>query len=224
MSGFVLEEQQDMSAEECMARFPKDKRYQCIYADIPWSYSNTKNNGTAAKHYPCMKTSDVEALPVADIADKTSLLFMWATSPLLPDALRVISKWGFCYKTIFICWTKRCKNGQPKFGTGWFSRPSVELLLVATRGSGWTDFKTTNSMRQEYASVPGAHSEKPAEVRLMVRDFLNVPKRIELFARTTCPGFDAWGLDLPGYFIRDSATMQEDRGCEEYKSDNTSEP
>lgn len=182
---------------------PRHKKYQCVLADPSWLYSNTQNNGTAAKHYSCMSTAQLEALPVAEIVDKTSLLFMWATSPLLPDALRVIKAWGFKFKTIFVVWTKRCKNGSPSWGTGWFSRPSVELLLVATRGTGWTKFKTTNSMRQEYASVPGKHSEKPEEVRLMVRDFLNVPNRIELFARSTCPGFDSWGLEMPGYFVDD---------------------
>ena len=33
------------------------------------------------------------------------MLFLWATSPLLPDALRLGNAWGFKYKAAFI-WDK----------------------------------------------------------------------------------------------------------------------
>ncbi len=196
-------------ASECLAKLPMHKKYQCIYSDCCWSYSNTGNNGSAKKHYDTMTTAELEALPVKELSDKTCLLFMWVTCPLIPDALRVIQAWGFTYRTVFKCWTKRCKNGNIFFGTGWYSRPSVELLFVATKGSGVTALKTTNSERQEYASIPGRHSEKPEEIRRQVRDFLNVPNRLELFARSTCPGFDSWGLEMPGYFCEDPGTKEE---------------
>lgn len=53
--------------------------------------------------------------------------------------------------------------------------------------------KTTNSEPQEYASVRGAHSAKPEAVRQAVADFLDVDRRLELFARRTHPQFDSWG-------------------------------
>ena len=34
-----------------------------------------------------------------------AVLFLWATSPLLPDALRLGDAWGFKYKAAFI-WDK----------------------------------------------------------------------------------------------------------------------
>ncbi len=196
-------------AADCLAKLPLHKKYQCITLDPPWGYNNKSVNGTAEKHYACMTTAQLQALPVGALADKTCLLFMWATSPLLPEAIKLMEAWKFNYKTVFKCWTKRCKNGEPSFGPGWFSRPSVELLLVATKGTGWTAYKTTNSERQEFASVPGKHSEKPEEIRRKVRDFLNVPNRLEMFARTTCPGFDSWGLEMPGYFCEDPGTKEE---------------
>jgi N6-adenosine-specific RNA methylase IME4 len=40
-----------------------------------------------------MKNSDIAALPVGDITTKNATLFLWATSPLLPEALEVMKAW-----------------------------------------------------------------------------------------------------------------------------------
>ena len=39
-------------------------------------------------------------MPVADLAAPDSALFLWATFPQLPDALRLIEAWGFTYKSV----------------------------------------------------------------------------------------------------------------------------
>ncbi len=135
------------------------------------------------------------------------MLFLWATNPQLGQALDVIKAWGFEYKTVFKVWLKRSQAGAPLLGLGWWSRSSTELVLVATRGSGYMNWKTTHSEPQEYASTRGAHSEKPDAIRDAVKGFLAVPNRLELFARTTTEGFDSWGLETPGFFYTPSATQ-----------------
>lgn len=77
--------------------FP-NKKYSVIYADPPWNYLQKgaagKKQGYAAQHYKTMTTDDICALPVQQLAGCGCLLFMWATFPTLPDALRVMDAWG----------------------------------------------------------------------------------------------------------------------------------
>ena len=62
-----------------------------------------------------MSISELCALPVADLAAKDSALFLWATFPQLPEALRLIQAWGFTYKSVAFVWLK-----QNRKSPGWF--------------------------------------------------------------------------------------------------------
>ena len=62
-----------------------------------------------------MKTEEICKIPVKDIADNDCILFMWATFPNLPDALRVIQEWGFTYKTLGFSWIKKTKRMENTF-------------------------------------------------------------------------------------------------------------
>ena len=71
------------------------EKYIVCYADPPWRYSAKRVQGAAEHHYPTMSIEDLCALPVADLMAPDSALFLWATFPQLPDALRLIEAWGF---------------------------------------------------------------------------------------------------------------------------------
>ena len=182
--------------------FPLHKMYQCLYVDPPWTYGSAGPTiqNQCTDHYPTMDLEELKALPIGEIADKESVLFLWATNPQLPKAFALIEAWGFDYKTVFKVWRKTNKDGTPVCVPGWWSRSSTELLLCAAKGSPLTKWKTSNNEPQEYASVRGAHSEKPEEIREMVKNFLNVERRIEIFARHVVTDWDAWGNDIDGYF------------------------
>lgn len=62
------------------------KRYKIIYADPPWKYNDKSlsHGGGAESHYPCMTTREICEPPVKEIADEDSVLFVWATYPMLP--------------------------------------------------------------------------------------------------------------------------------------------
>ena len=76
------------------------KKYSIIYADPPWSYRDKKCNGNCEEHYTTMKIEDICNLPVRNITEKDSILFLWVTYPMLKEGLKVIEAWGFKYKTI----------------------------------------------------------------------------------------------------------------------------
>ena len=55
------------------------KKYQIIYADPPWSYSNFQGKGSyfgdVSRHYKTMSKKDLEELDVQSIADDNCILF-----------------------------------------------------------------------------------------------------------------------------------------------------
>ena len=125
----LTQEQVNRWTQDCLRAFPTDKKYDVIYADPPWTFGKKGNMCNQAHlHYPTMTLDELADLPVNDITKKDCALFLWACSPLLPQAIELMSRWGFTYKTVFKVWTKRFPNGNPVNVPGWWSRPSTELL------------------------------------------------------------------------------------------------
>ena len=82
-----------------------------------------------------MSIDELCALPVAELAAKDSALFMWATFPQLPEALRLIRAWGFTYKSVAFVWLKKNKKADSWFyGLGFWTRANAEVCLLATKG------------------------------------------------------------------------------------------
>ena len=187
----------------CRAALPSTPTYDVILADCPWRYdSRGYGEGAVSQRYPTMSVDDLKALPVGALASKTSVLFLWATGPKLPEALEVMRAWGFTFKTVFKTWIKTYANGKPTLGIGHWSRGCTELLLVGTRGGGYMKWRTKRDEPQFHSAPLGRHSAKPPEIRDMIRDYMDVPNRIELFARSRAEGWDAWGLEIPGFIAR----------------------
>ena len=88
-----------------MIPFP-NKKYSVIYADPPWAYQQG-GRGAAKHHYDTMSTEALCKMPVRDICTDDAVLFMWATFPNLPEALKVMAAWGFTYKTAAFVWVKK---------------------------------------------------------------------------------------------------------------------
>jgi len=176
-----------------------DKKYQIIYADPPWNYRDQGCQGTMANHYPGMKIEDICNLPVGKITDKDCVLFLWATYPMLKEALQVIEAWGFIYKTIAFQWVKlNPKSKTPFFGLGRWTRGNTEPCLLATKGK---PKRVSKSIFQLVQEPRRKHSQKPEEVRHRIHCLMGyVEHRIELFARdretAKYKGWDVWGNEV----------------------------
>ena len=95
-------------------KFPK-KKYNIIYADPPWhfrTYSDKGNGRSALQHYNCMSIDDIYDLPVNRISNNDCILFLWVIDPMLPQAMEVIKRWGFTYKTVAFTWVKENKKSD----------------------------------------------------------------------------------------------------------------
>jgi N6-adenosine-specific RNA methylase IME4 len=167
------------------------KKYSVILADPPWNYHNKSlNKGGAERHYSTMKTEEIAALPVGAMAADDAFLFMWGTWPNLPAALTVIGAWGFHYRTVAFNWVKHSKNGKLMWGMGSYTRSNSEFCLLAVRGKPAVKSRSVHSCLSD---VPREHSRKPDRVRDLIVELAGDVPRIELFARTQTPGWDAWG-------------------------------
>ena len=113
--------------------------YSIIYADPPWQYQRSKVQGAAENHYPTMGIDELCALPVADLAAPDSALFLWATFPQLPEALRLIEAWGFRYKSVAFVWLKKNKKADSWFyGLGFWTRPGKRSWPLWATCPGWS--------------------------------------------------------------------------------------
>lgn len=138
-----------------------------------------------------MSIEELCALPVADIAAEDSALFLWATFPQLPEALRLIKAWGFTYKTVAFVWLKLNKKAHTWFyGLGFWTRGNAEVCLLATRGR---PKRKSAGVHQFIISPIEQHSKKPDETRDKIAALMGDVPRIELFARQETAGWDTWG-------------------------------
>ena len=167
--------------------------YSIIYADPPWQYQRSKVQGAAENHYPTMGIDELCALPVADLAAPDSALFLWATFPQLPEALRLIEAWGFRYKSVAFVWLKLNRKSPTWFyGLGYWTRGNAEICLLAKRYS--------KSVHQFIVSPVEEHSKKPDITREKIIALAGDLPRAELFARQKIPGWDAWGNEVDSDF------------------------
>ena len=120
-----------------------ENTYDIVYADPPWQYANNYTRGSAEKHYQTMSLEEIKELPINKLSKTNSVLFMWATFPMLPDALELIKSWGFTYKTIGFNWIKWNKNKQSWFmGLGNYTRSNPEICLLGVKGGGSKENKS----------------------------------------------------------------------------------
>jgi N6-adenosine-specific RNA methylase IME4 len=162
--------------------------FEVLYADPPWQLGNPESAWSPEQHYPTLTTNAIKQLNVPAAAD--AVLFLWAVSSLLPDALDVMNAWGFVFKTTLV-WVK------PSIGLGAWVRHRHELLLVGQRGS-----KPPPTPKRRPDSVleaaRGRHSQKPAEMYELIERMYPDAARLELYARGRArSGWTAWGNEAP---------------------------
>jgi len=170
-----------------------DGVYRVVYADPPWQYNDKCDSGSiqsggAEKHYPSMSMAELRALDVQGMVDDNAVLFLWATCPLLEDALDLARAWGFRYKAQFV-WDK------VKHNMGHYNSVRHELLLICTRGSCTPDnvqlFDSVQSIERT------EHSRKPEAFREIIDTIYPVGPRIELFRRGEAPAnWVVWGNEI----------------------------
>jgi len=183
------------------------KKYGVILADPEWRFEprsrETGMDRAADNHYPTSPTKDILERPVWEIAADDCVLFLWATAPMICDALATMDAWGFAYKSQYV-W------GKDKIGPGYWNREKHELLLIGTRGN--IPCPAMGTQWESLIIAPrGEHSAKPECFLEMIEQYFPTLPKIELNRRgPPRPGWDAWGneaekVDASGVLLQFNA-------------------
>lgn len=187
----------------------QQKKYNVIYADPPWSYnkSNAGRGGksSAIKKYTTMTNAEIANMNVVSVIDKNAVCFIWATVPLLPEALMVLNAWGFKYKTM-ITWRKIMSLGM-----GYWYRGQNEHLILGVKGKVKPFYMQVANF---YQSKAGKHSQKPHYFRELIEKSViksfDKPEMLELFARSRAglfPDYEYKNWDVYGNEVNNSITL-----------------
>lgn len=183
---------------------PQKGKYQLIYADPPWQFNTFNMKGKTLeergqqhapdKHYQCQDLDWIKSLPVNDWAAPNAILFMWVSDPLLKQAFEVMEAWGFQYKTVGFTWAKKARKSPDKWhiGLGFYTRANPEMCLLGRKGKKSIP-RAFKGVRQLVVEPVREHSRKPDRVREDIVTLFGDLPRLEMFARTSTPGWDSWG-------------------------------
>ena len=168
------------------------KKYGVILADPEWKFETWSPDGlintSADNHYPTSPLDKIKQRDVASISADDAVLFLWATVPMLPQALEVMAAWGFEY-------VSQCVWIKSKTGTGYWFRNKHEILLVGTRGNVPAPAPGTQWPSAIEAPV-GRHSEKPEKFLELIEAYFPTLPKIERNRRgPPREGWSSWGLE-----------------------------
>ena len=189
--------------------------YRLCLMDPPWAFRTfagadrtptAKSFREAEDHYSTMSIDDMAALPVGAMMAKDSAIAMWVVGSHMDAAIELAAAWGFAFKTDLFCWLKqRLVDAQqvdlftgdippPRISMGYYTRKQKEDCWLFTRGKGLPVLD--RGVRQVIVRPSEGHSRKPAEQYSRLESLFGDVPRIEMFARNTAPGWDAWGNEV----------------------------
>lgn len=209
------------------------EKYQIIVADPPWWYADqrkirkdgkTPTRGIGAcHHYSQMTTDEICSIPVSSLAADRCHLYLWATCPLLPDALQVMDAWGFRWATVAFVWIKtnsgkwqeakqqvfqsdfvnpsddavrKFLDGLTFFGPGFYTGSNIELVLLGTKGRPFRHVEGQKPSQAIYAPR-GEHSSKPEVVQDHIEAMhSDCGPYLEMFARRLRVGWTVFGNEV----------------------------
>lgn len=163
---------------------PPAEKPQLVLADPPWRYDFAQADSRQIENqYPSADLDEIIAHS-PDTEDDCVLL-LWATVAKLPEALEVMSGWGFQYKTHAV-WDKQ------KIGMGYWFRGQHELLLVGTKGSMSPPEEATR-VSSVFREERGKHSEKPECVYEWIEAAFPDQIKLEMYCRNPRAGWLVMG-------------------------------
>lgn len=169
------------------------RKYGVICADPEWRFEpysrETGMDRAADNHFPTSPLDVIKSRDVPSIAAEDCVLFLWATAPMLKQALQVMEAWGFEYKSQFV-WDKI------HTGTGYWVRNRHELLLIGTRGN-----IPCPAQGEQFPSLLAIarkeHSAKPEQFLEIIEQHFPALPKIELNRRGAPRlGWDCWGNEI----------------------------
>ena len=189
----------DLPAESAaidLSEFLGHKKFGTVLADPPWRFAN-RTGKVAPEHrrlsrYGTLSLEEIAALPVANCVAERAHCYLWVPNALLPEGLRVLSSWGFQYKTNLIWHKVRKDGGSDGRGVGFYFRNVTEIILFGVRGKDVRTLQPGRSQVNFIASRKREHSRKPDEQYDLIERCSWGPY-LELFGRGARDKWTVWG-------------------------------
>ncbi len=200
-----------------MTNAKTQKKYEIIYADPPWQFSNVKTGGsmTSGSEHQYKSVTGIESLKQMDvesIAAENCVLIMWYAGAMPKEAIELVEAWGFKIKNMNgFFWNKLTVKGNPFFGMGFWTRAGSESAIIAIKGKPKPESRSVravgNAEPESFESVlsslqfdgsykVGKHSAKPLQFRDKCVELMGDVPRLEMFARETSKGWDVFGNEV----------------------------
>ena len=173
----------------------KIKKFDIIYCDCPWQFSNKKTGGSmksgAEAQYSVMTLQDLKDMPIQNLSAENCTLIFWWVGAMPKEAIEVVEAWDFTIKNQngFV-WNKLTVKGNPHFGMGFRTRSGSESAIIATRGKPKV---YSHSVRAVQTLPIEKHSKKPDKFRDLIVELCGDLPRLELFARNRTKGWSVFG-------------------------------
>jgi N6-adenosine-specific RNA methylase IME4 len=186
----------DGGMASALLNFAGSRRFSTVLADPPWRFTN-RTGKMAPEHrrlsrYGTMSMEQIEALPVARVTQSTAHLYLWVPNALLPHGIKVLSAWGFDYKSNIVWHKLRKDGGSDGRGVGFYFRNVTELLLFGVRGRNARTLAPGRSQVNYIGTRKREHSRKPDEQYALIEACSPGPY-LEIFARGVRPKWSVWG-------------------------------
>jgi N6-adenosine-specific RNA methylase IME4 len=169
--------------------------FDLIMVDPPWAFALRSDKGeakSAQAKYACMTLDEIKALPVGQLARGDAYLWLWATHPMLPQAIDVMAAWGFGFTTSGV-WVKTTATGKLAFGTGYVLRSASEPFLIGKFGRP----TSAKNIRTVLMAPVREHSRKPDHAYTAAEALATgATRRADLFSRETRAGWTSWGAEV----------------------------
>ena len=193
-----------------------------LAADPPWRYDDPLPGPSrgAARHYETMTMPELQAFKLPPIAPE-AWLFLWYTTAFKREAELLVDAWGFDPTGAELTWVKTTRDApfvldplarlgggasggfaNLAFGMGRTVRNCDERCIIARRGRPRPASRSVRSVffaPQPRHPTSGKiwHSAKPDRFYQLAEELAGEGPRVELFARTARPGWQALGLEAP---------------------------
>lgn len=203
------------------------KHYRAIVVDFPWGFKarapnrNPQSDRSVERHYKTMSKAEILSFAneMRGLAHKDGChVFMWTTGPFLEFSFQVLKAMGARYSSVaftFIKLRKQFQN-QVHFTTtdiaeleslfrvnlGFTTRKNAEYCLLGRIGSPKRKAKDVRELIIDYQRE---HSRKPDETLKRVERYCDGPY-LELFSRSSRPGWTHWGDETGKFDSRPQST------------------
>lgn len=162
--------------------------------DPPWAYHFGTGMSSGSKienHYPTMTQDEMRALPIDEMTNPDSLIYMWTTSTHMQTAIELGTHWGFEFKVVAFVWDKVAPV------VGFYTMGQTEFVLCfKKRGGRIPKPRGARGTRQVLVENKREHSRKPDEIRRRIEQMHPTQSKLEMFARVSTPGWDVWGNEV----------------------------